>query len=199
MWRLCGKLWTWTLKWTLKREELLSSRIEFNRQRIVLYSSLSLPLSFSRFFCYPRFYPPNDARLLFYYLYYFSPPFPQSMPSSPHFIYTLSNYSSCARCFFFLPCFFFWIKKMSIQEINIYFSTNKWNKCIWPFSLKSHNPCRWIFNATIEKYFFFFQITIYRAIFHRENFLSNFHDQSSLPVPPRSRLKIELYFWYRAI
>lgn len=49
MWRLCGKLWTWTLKWTLKREELLSSRIEFNRQRIVLYSSLSLSLFLASF------------------------------------------------------------------------------------------------------------------------------------------------------
>lgn len=119
MWRLCGKLWTWTLKWTLKREELLSSRIEFNRQRIVLYSSLSL--SFSRFFCYPRFYPPNDARLLFYYLYYFSPPFPQSMSSSPHFIYTLSNYSSCARCFFFFLVFFLNQKNVDSRDKYLFF------------------------------------------------------------------------------
>lgn len=196
MWRLCGKLWTWTLKWTLKREELLSSRIEFNRQRIVLYSSLSLSLFLASFVIHAFIRQTMHGYCSIIFIT-FRHHFHRVCP----LLHTLFIPCPIIRAVLdaFFSSLFFWIKKMSIQEINIYFSTNKWNKCIWPFSLKSHNLCRWIFNATIEKYFFFFQITIYRAIFHRENFLSNFHDQSSLPVPPRSRLKIELYFWYRAI
>lgn len=198
MWRLCGKVWTWTLKWTLKREELLSSRIEFNRQRIVLYSSLSLSLFFSLLLLSTLLSAKRCTVIVLLSLLLFATISTEYALFSTLYLYLVQLFELCSMLFF-SSLFFFWIKKMSIQEINIYFSTNKWNKCIWPFSLKSHNPCRWIFNATIEKYFFFFQITIYRAIFHRENFLSNFHDQSSLPVPPRLRLKIELYFWYRAI
>lgn len=104
MWRLCGKLWTRAVKWTLKREELLSSRIEFNRQRIVLYS---FSLFLASFVIHALLSAKRCTVIVLLSLLLFATISTEYAPSSRHFIYTLSNYSSCALdAFSFLaPCF----------------------------------------------------------------------------------------------
>lgn len=109
MWRLCGKLWTRAVKWTLKREELLSSRIEFNRQRIVLYS-FSL---FLASFVYPRSFIRQTMHGYCSIIFItFRHHFHRVCPLfSTLYLYLVQLFQLCSRRFFFSRSLFLGSKK----------------------------------------------------------------------------------------